>query len=156
MHILGDRYLGMLSADGTQLQVFDINSGHMSCCGVGKFVHRTMKCMHWEADWQKASCWDDGLCLRRSDGQVWLHELQTSKEKTVTTKRTKTVLQHRHVQCWWKPVPPLRGHGTGGRAVVWAVVQTMTRCFMHATIQTTCDNSERVIPGMNAVKEVKR
>ncbi len=37
-----------------------------------------------------------------------------------------------------------------------AVVQTMTRCFMHATIQTTCDNSERVIPGMNAVKEVKR
>ena len=29
LHILGNRYLGMLGADGTQLQVFDIqNSGH--------------------------------------------------------------------------------------------------------------------------------
>ena len=144
MHILGDRYLGMLSADGTQLQVFDINSGHMSCCGVGKFVHRTMKS---KPIGRRQVAGTMAFAFAEAMDRCGKNELQTSKEKPSKNKNTG--------MCSAGGSLYLLSEDMAVPEQFRAVVQTMTRCFMHA-IQTTCDNSERVIPGMNAVKEVKR
>ena len=167
----------MLSADGTQLQVFDINSGHRCHAEyVGKFVQdKTMKCigkptgtagtlrntrvinritrvplLKRQVAGTMAVAFAEAMDRCRCSSKPQSCKKNKTETNVTTTWRQRIGFRYRnacvnrHVQCWWKPVPPLRGHD---------LAPAVPAC---RAVQTTCNNSERVIPGMNAMKEVKR